>query len=44
MVPERDLSSVSQAKKEERDALELTVQQAFFVERKALKILRDKKL
>ncbi|MGK7896177.1 MAG: hypothetical protein AB4372_21830 [Xenococcus sp. (in: cyanobacteria)] len=44
MVPERDLSSLSQAEKEERDALELTVQQAFFVAGKALKLLRDKKL
>ena len=44
MIPERDLSSLSQAEKEERDALELTVQQAFFVAGKALKLLRDKKL
>ena len=41
IVPERILS---EAEKEERDYLECTVQQAFFVAGKALKLLRDKKL
>ena len=37
-------SILSEAEKEERDNLERTVEQAFFVAGKALKILRDKRL
>ena len=36
--------SLSTAEREERDYLELTVQQAFYVAGQALRILRDKKL
>ena len=41
-VVERDI--LSEAERQERDALERTVQQAFFVAGKALKVLRDKRL
>ena len=41
IVPNRLLS---EAEKEERDNLERTVQQAFFIAGKALKLLRDKRL
>ena len=44
LVHKSELPSLSEAKIQERDDLEKTVQRAFFVAGQALKTLRDKKL